>query len=586
MQVPSSIFNGAFNLDVNGNWTNNGGTLTPSTGTVTFKTATNNTLAGTSATTFDNLIINKGSNASTITSATKAFNVSNNLTVTQGNLILQATDLDYTIANDLIVSATGTLTHSVDWDTYGKAIVVNGSIAVDGVFTYTTRSTVWMKGAAAETVRTGANAASAFSIFLLNSGNFSANGPLKINDNFWAMFGSAGSFHANGQTVTANAGVLINGGTVFVDGGSLNVTSGIAIGNGAVAGSTVNLSAGTINTDGVVVGGTSAGTFTHSGGTANINGDLTIAANGTYTASNAPTINITGTWTNNKTFTAGSSQVNFIGTSAQNIAGSVATTFYNLSVNNASGVTLVSNTNVNNVLNLSNGLVNTGANTITVAAAGNITGYTASSYVNGRLAGLFSAGTNSKVFPVGKGGNYRPLTFAYTGLAGTSTVTVEQFETALTGTLPVNTILYPNRYWDISQTGGTSLNYKVTLDGTGYAPGGVVQILKKESGTISANPSTSPNYTNSTGFTTLTGTNSFALGNDCSLAVPSGTDNSRCGAGTVVLSATPSAGETIDWYAGPTGGTALFDGKYKFYHAFPFFYNNLLCRKQKYNNWL
>ncbi|MFM7016449.1 MAG: beta strand repeat-containing protein, partial [Bacteroidota bacterium] len=41
---------------------------------------------------------------------------------------------------------------------------------------------------------------------------------------------------------------------------------------------------------------------------------------------------------------------------------------------------------------------------------------------------------------------------------------------------------------------------------------------------------------------------------------PTAGNNSRCGTGTVALSATPGAGETIDWYAAATGGTALLTG--------------------------
>ena len=41
---------------------------------------------------------------------------------------------------------------------------------------------------------------------------------------------------------------------------------------------------------------------------------------------------------------------------------------------------------------------------------------------------------------------------------------------------------------------------------------------------------------------------------------PSGTNGSRCGTGTVTISATPGAGETIDWYAASSGGTVLTGG--------------------------
>jgi len=43
-------------------------------------------------------------------------------------------------------------------------------------------------------------------------------------------------------------------------------------------------------------------------------------------------------------------------------------------------------------------------------------------------------------------------------------------------------------------------------------------------------------------------------------SLPTGTNSSRCGTGTVGISATPGAGETIDWYAASTGGSILAGG--------------------------
>lgn len=47
-------------------------------------------------------------------------------------------------------------------------------------------------------------------------------------------------------------------------------------------------------------------------------------------------------------------------------------------------------------------------------------------------------------------------------------------------------------------------------------------------------------------------------------AVPSGTGNARCGTGTVSISASAAIGETIDWYAAASGGTALTTGSASF----------------------
>ena len=175
-------------LSITGDWTNNG-TFTAGTSTIILSGTNNSNIYGNSTSAFYILTINKNATATTITSSGKAFNVGNNLIVTQGNLILQATDANYSITNDLTVAANGTVTHSVSWDTAGKQLSVGGNIAIDGIFTYSVRSHVQMNSSGTKTIRTGANASSAFSILTLLNGTFNASGTLKVNDNFWAMFG-------------------------------------------------------------------------------------------------------------------------------------------------------------------------------------------------------------------------------------------------------------------------------------------------------------------------------------------------------------------------------------------------------------
>ncbi len=345
---------GTNNLDVNGDWTNNG-TFTPNSGSVTFKGSTNNILGGTATSTFYQLIINKTISSNTITNATKVFSTSNNLTITNGNLILNAIDNDYAIAGNLTIASTGTLTHGVIWDSTFLSINVSGNIAIDGIYTYSVaRATVRMVGSGSKTVRTGTNSSSAFSIFLLQDGTYTASGTLKINDNFWPMFGTSGSFSTSTYSVTANAGMLMNNGSVTVNGGTLNVSGAIYVGYGNAA--TLNLSSGAITVDNIQVGGTHAGIFNMSGGTLNATnllignsaagtGTLNFSGGtqnitnvvinnggtGTFTVTNSPILNLAGNWTNNGTFTPATGQVNFTGSATQSIGGTTATTFYNAS---------------------------------------------------------------------------------------------------------------------------------------------------------------------------------------------------------------------------------------------------------------
>src|SRR5437667_3603700 len=161
-------------------------------------------------------------------------------------------------------------------------------------------------------------------------------------------------------------------------------------------------------------------------------------------------------------------------------------------------------------------------------------------YVVGKFAREYSA-TGSKKFPVGKGGNYRPVTIQFTTLTGVSTtspatLTVEQFESDIPGGAAPGTALLGSRYWHVSQSGGTGQVYTITLDGTGTSPTSPVKILKGDGGTPVAYTAsgTAPNYT----VTGLTSFSDFALAqnaNPTSLAVTSATGTYG---GTTDLSAT------------------------------------------------
>ena len=231
-------------------------------------------------------------------------------------------------------------------------------------------------------------------------------------------------------------------------------------------------------------------------------------------------ITIGGNWQNDSSFSASpGSTVTFNGASSQQIGGTRPTTFSNLTLSNSNGCTLASTVDVEGTLDFQGGLLTTSADTIKIGPSGNIANANASKYVNGKLAFIFS-GTGSRLFPVGKGGVYRPVNFRYSALSGVSTVTVEQFETTPAGTLPVNTyMLTPGRYWNIGQTGGSSMQYFLTLDATGSVPSFPVVLLRNAGGNLLAAPATSPNYTNTTAMTAF---GSFTLGEQCPVHTISG----------------------------------------------------------------
>lgn len=278
--------------------------------------------------------------------------------------------------------------------------------------------------------------------------------------------------------------------------------------------------------------------------------NLKIESGATLTLTSASFFSIAGTLQNSGTLSGTSgSTVTLSGASAQTISGTGASTFGNLTLNNTNGLTLSdAGITVNGTLNLANGIVTTGANTATIGSSGSIANAGSSNYVDGKLAQTFGS-AGSKVFPIGKGGNYRPVTFNYTDLTETSVVTAEQTESGMAGTLPANTtLLTTGRYWTISQTGGSDFQYYLSLDATGYTPSNTVVMLKKDAGTISSYSITAPNYTNATALTSLS---DFALGElTCLLSTgPAPKVND--------LFVTAEPGAVIKWYSTETGGTPL-----------------------------
>jgi hypothetical protein len=277
--------------------------------------------------------------------------------------------------------------------------------------------------------------------------------------------------------------------------------------------------------------------------------NLKIESGATLTLTSASFLTVAGALQNSGTLAGPSgSTVTLSGSSAQAITGAGASTFGNLTLNNTNGLTLTdAGITVNGALDFTSGILTTGANTATIGSTGSITNASSAKYVDGKLAHTFAA-TGTKTFPVGKGGNYRPVTFNYTALTGTSVVTAEQTESGMTGTMPANTVLLTTgRYWTISQTGGTNLQYFVSLDATDYTATNTVKLLKKD-GTILSYATTTPNYTNAAALTSL---GDFALGElTCLLSTgpaPKVAD----------LVVTATAGATIKWYTAETAGDLL-----------------------------
>lgn len=131
--------------------------------------------------------------------------------------------------------------------------------------------------------------------------------------------------------------------------------------------------------------------------TLDVNGGVTISANGTLTAHATNPFTVARNWTNNNAFTASGGTVTFDGGVAQTIGGTQPTTFNNLTIaNTTGGVSLTASETVSGTLTLTSGTFSVGANLLTLngpTIAGTPTNLSTTSSSN-LLFGGTSAGVN------------------------------------------------------------------------------------------------------------------------------------------------------------------------------------------------
>ncbi len=328
------------------------------------------------------------------------------------------------------------------------------------------------------------------------AGGFNARGGEVIfNGSSAQVIGGTSGTTFNTLSIASPGGVTLSAATTFASGKTLNLISG-TFANGTnlsmASGSNVVRDAGLFTaTPSVYSGvnltyanlGASASPGTSLEWPASFTGNVTInkpgplsvildagravTGNITLTAGTLMTINfplsLTGNWTNNASATAltpGTTSVTFNGSSAQTIGGTFTTPFSGVTINNAAGVNLGINTALTGVLTLTNGVLSTGANTLTVpGAAANVvrTASTSSNYVFGNLSkSVTGLGQSSPInFEVGDV-NYAPVSIATnTDITGGGNIIVRSTSGAhpqyassgIDGTFRVN------HYWTFATSG-------------------------------------------------------------------------------------------------------------------------------------
>lgn len=138
-----------------------------------------------------------------------------------------------------------------------------------------------------------------------------------------------------------------------------------------------------------------------------------------------------------------------------------------VAVNNASGVSLLSNLTVAGPLVFTAGVLDAGANTLAIAGTGGVSGASAGTgWVAGRLRRQIPAGSSTRTFDVGDLLAYAPASLTVSGAAGAFDLTARSVpddhpEIASSDLDPAKSL---NRWWSLVPTGSPSLgSYDATF---------------------------------------------------------------------------------------------------------------------------
>jgi hypothetical protein len=161
-----------------------------------------------------------------------------------------------------------------------------------------------------------------------------------------------------------------------------------------------------------------------------------------------------------------SATIEYAGSAAQTTGAEFTNKIANLTIDNASGVTINVSATVSNVLTLTTGKLITGANILTLGSLASISGGGSSSYVSGNLQKTFNTGSQAFTFLIGDSTSYAPV--ALSNLSVTASGSIKALTT--TGNHPqiatsgINSTQNVSRYWTLTQSGGTFGTYDVTFN--------------------------------------------------------------------------------------------------------------------------
>ena len=488
-----------YGITLGGDWTNNGGTFTPQSGTITFNSTTGaQAIKGTATSqSFYSITVNKTGQTLSVSGSTTAVGISGTLTLTAGTFAVSSStltlsgpyisgtvnNLSTTSSSSLVLNCTGSGPFTLPAFTAIGGLTLNSASQ-----TYNLNSSPTVSGALTLTagkLSIGSNTLTLSSTLTCSSSN--------------SLVGSSSS----NLTISGTVGTAYFSGTTTLN--NLTVTSGsVVLGTAMTISGTAQLSTG-------------SGTLRFSA-SQNIN-NLTVNNGTTLTVDASTTATITGTYsaTSSTVTNNGTMYLNWGANGTQFPGSGVTATMKNITValttaTNAitwksSGTTFITGT-----LTLTSGLITSTLSDLVVIAGGSISGASSSSYINGPLS-IATPIAATYTYPVGAGGNYRPVQFTYTATPAVpafQAVTIYQTEGAMAG-LPASasTAVFGARYYTILQYPGTT-NYTVGLNNSGVTPpvGGTPEIVRVDASVATLSGSgisfSSPYYTTTSAFAATT----------------------------------------------------------------------------------
>lgn len=283
---------------------------------------------------------------------------------------------------------------------------------------------------------------------VINSNLFSQVTAVKNGD--WGMKGTWSGNNVPGSTDSV---VIADGYTVKLN-TSATVKS-LTIGQGGLSASALN--------------------FDNNARTLTVSNGITINSNGTLqmTSGKTQSVTLSGDFTNNGTFTAGSgNSFNFTGTGNPKGIYGADINFYNLTINSSAGVFLETDINVNGTFTLSSGLFKLKQYTAALNGSISISSPGSSKMIvldDGTYFGTLKykiASNTAYTFPVGdtRGATeYSPVTVTFTSGTNSSSVLALSMRN-LKDSNNTSVTNYLKRSWIFTQTGLTSFAYNISMN--------------------------------------------------------------------------------------------------------------------------